>query len=174
MNDNGLSMKATLAGLVLAVFAAGCSDAMTPDDYANAWNNSVSDYRKIDKNPDDAAADPQGVADGSQETRMRAADNISNEIRAVADSIKDLKAPAQFAELQQETYLFYRGQADDYSGYSEAIGSGDANKATDAAQRINDFVGEHEQTVSKVINGLGTDSTRFRSSWDQVMKDVGS
>ena len=143
---------------------------MSPDDYGHAWRQAVADYKKIDKDPSDPAAAPNGNGDYSIESRTAAATYISQQIRDIATSMKDLKAPPQFAELQDETYIFFRGQADDYQGYAQALGTGDADKIYAAGNGINDFVNEHAQTISSLIDKLGNDSSRFRPTWLGVLK----
>jgi hypothetical protein len=162
-----------VASLVLfGLLASGCSDNMSPADYSHVWRDAVVQYRKIDKNPDDPAATPDGNGDGSVQAHMQAASNISAKIRDIATSLKDLKAPEQYQELQEETYLFYRGQADDYSAYSEALGAGDPDKIATAVDRLNNFAGENQQKISQIIKGIGGDPTRFKNSWDSVLKDM--
>jgi hypothetical protein len=153
-----------LAACILCAGLAGCSDNLSPDDYSHLWRDAAEKYRAIDKNPDNAGAD--------QQSEINSASNISTQIRAIANSMQDLKAPTDFQELQDETYLFYRGQADDYSGYSQALASGDTNKIATTATTINNFVGEHEQKITQIIGKLGGKPDMFQQSWNSVLKDV--
>jgi hypothetical protein len=157
---------------VLAVMLIGCSDAMSMEDYSHVWREAVLKYRQVDKNPDDPAATPDGTGDGSVQAHMQAASNISSKIRDISTSLKDLKVPANCQELQDETYLFYRGQADDYSGYSEALGTGDSDKIATAVNRLNNFAGEHQQKIAQIIQRIGGDPTTFKNSWDSVLTDL--
>jgi len=158
------------AFLVALLLILGCSDAMSPDDYGHAWRQAVADYKKIDKDPNDPPATPDGNGDGTVQSQMAAASYISKQIRDISTSMNDLKAPPQFAVLQDETYIFFRGQADDYQGYAQALGTGNDDKIQAAANGINDFVNEHAQTISSVIDKLGNDSSRFRPAWLGVLK----
>lgn len=167
--DNKVVSRLLLALSILA--ALGCSDAMSPDDYSHAWRQSVADYKKIDKDPNDPAANPDGNSDGSIQSRSAAASYISQQIRDIATSIKDLKAPPQYARLQDETYIFYRGQADEYQGYAQALGTGNPDKIDAAGNGINNFVDEHVQTITGVIDKLGNDSSRFRPAWVGILKN---
>ena len=164
-------MKLTLLLAFASLVVIACSDAMSPDDYSHTWRDAVLQYRKIDKNPDDPAADPSG-GDGSLQSKQAAASSISSQIRAIAISLKDLKAPPQYAQLQDETYIFYNGQADEYMGYSQALETGNGDKIATAVDRLNNFVTEHQQTISDVINKIGGDPTTFRNSWSAVLKDL--
>lgn len=160
------------AVLAVCILVAACSDAMSPADYSHAWREAVVQYRSIDKNPDDPAATPDGNGDGTVEAHMQAAANISSKIRDIANSIKDLKAPDRYQQLQDETYIFFRGQADEYSGYAEALDTGDDYKIANAVDRLNSFVTEHQQTIGKIIDRLGGDPTTFKNSWNAVLKDL--
>ncbi len=142
---------------------------MSPDDYSHAWRQAISDYKKVDKDPGDPAASPDGNGDGTVETRANASTYISRQIKDIATSIRDLKAPPQFARLQDETYIFLRGQADGYQGYAQALGTGDPDKVATAGDGINNFANEHVQTITTIIDKLGNDSSRFRPTWNGVL-----
>lgn len=164
-------MLIPIAALSLLAIA-GCSDSMSPKDYSHAWREAVVKYRDINKNPGDPNATPDGGGDGSATSQRQAAEYIATQMREIATSIKDLKAPAQFQQLQDETYIFYRGQADAYTGYSQALDTGDGYKINTAVDRLNDFAGEHQKTISKIIEGLGSNGDLFRASWQGVAKDL--
>ena len=160
-----------ITALALLLFLLGCSDAMSDKDYSHIWRQAVNDYRALAKNPEDPRADPMDNSDGTAEAHMRAASAISMELRKIADRFKDLKVAEDLKQLNEETYLFYRGQADAYSGYTEAIGSGDGNKIATAVDRLNNFAGERQQLVAGIIEKLGTKASMFRDPWKSVLVD---
>ena len=160
-----------LAIVLLAFWCWGCGDYMSPDDYSHAWRLSVKQYRDIDKDPSDPAAIQSGNGDGSAEAQSQAAGYISQQIRTVADSIKDLKPPPEFSLLQEETYLFYRGVSDRYSGLSEAMGTNDAYKMGRAVDGLNTYADDEEKKINSIIKGLGKNAYMFQPQWQGVMKD---
>jgi hypothetical protein len=170
----GAYRRRFLPAALCLFFLLGCSDSMTDEAYSHAWRAAVLEYRKINKNPGDPAADLEGDGDGSNESQSRAAASIAAKIRVVADSIKDLKAPSQFRVLHDETYLFYRGQADGYAGIVSSFGSRDENRVVEAVDRVNNFTIEHQATVGKLIDGLGQKARHFHDSCLDVMKDIKS
>jgi len=143
---------------------------MSDKDYSHAWRQAVLQYRQIDKNPDDW----MGTDSSSQEARAQAVSEISRQLREIANSMKDLKPPADCQELQEQTYLFYRGLSDRYNGYSEALGTGDQDKISSAANGINDFVSDYQYTISRTIKKLNDKGNLFRSSWDDLSKPLAS
>jgi len=90
------------------------------------------------------------------------AQEIARQIREIGISIHDLKEPEQFKTLQEETYIFYRGQADAYQGYAEALGTADPNKIATTADGINSFAGGQQQKIMKIIEGLGVAAMRSK------------
>ena len=169
---SGLNRGIEILALLLVVFMAGCSDSMSAEDYSHAFREAVNKYRAINKNPDDPAATPEGNGDGSVQARMQAAVYIGSQMRDIATSIKDLKPPERFKNLHDETYLFYRGQGDEYSGYAEALQTGNPDRIATAVDRLNSFAGEHEQIVSHIIDKLNQDPKMFKNSWNSVLKDL--
>jgi hypothetical protein len=145
-------------------FLLGCSDSMSPDAYGHLWREEVAKYRALDKNPDDGS--------GDREAEAGKASQIARQIRALADEMHDWKAPEQFAELQDETYIFYRGQSDSYNGYAEALGNSDSDKVASAAAGINNFAGEHQQKIANLISHLRSGSDQFQATWAQVLADA--
>ena len=104
-------------------------------------------------------------------TLSQAAQSISEQMRAIGKRIYDLKAPSQYEVLQQDTYLFYRGQADDYLGYANAFGDGDQTKIGNAADEINSFAADEQHKIDGDITDLGRDADLFRDAWADVLKD---
>ena len=154
--------------LALILGACACSDSMSPDAYSHTWREAVAKYRAIDKHVsgmvDGDATTPEQLSDQAQE--------IARQIREIGVSIHDLKEPEQFKTLQEETYIFYRGQADAYQGYAEALGTADPNKIATTADGINSFAGGQQQKIMKIIEGLGVSGDAFKTAWAQVLQDA--
>jgi hypothetical protein len=159
-----------LGVLLVLAFLLGCSDFMSEEDYGHAWREAATQYSKIDKNPDDPAATQDGMGDGSIEAKMHAADYISQQIRKIADSIKDLKAPPQFQALQDETYIFYRGQSDHFEGFAQALEGGKDDKIATAVDQLNSFADEHQKSIWRLIQKLGDKASTFTPVWKAAMK----
>lgn len=152
--------------------ALACSDSMSPSDYQHAWRQAVSDYRAIQKDPALAANVGQQGGSGDRNAVSQASFNIAEQIRVIDRRINDLKAPSQYEILQQDTYLFYRGQADAYQGYASALGEGDDAKISSAADMINSYAGEEHQKIEGDIASLGRDADKFSDAWKDAFNDL--
>jgi hypothetical protein len=141
---------------------------MSPSDYQHVWKQTVSDYRNIQKDPSLVASASQSGPDG-QMSVSQASQSISDQIRALYKRIHELKAPDQYQYLQEDTYLFYLGQADDYMGYANALGSGDQTKIDNAADEINQFAGDEHHKIEGDIESLGRDASQFRDTWKDAL-----
>ncbi len=144
---------------------------MSDDDYSHAWRLSVKQYRDINKDPSDPAAIQDGNGNGSVEAQAQAAGYISQQIRKVGDSMRDLKPSPQLSRLQEETYLFYRGISDRYAGYSESLGSNDPDRVSKWINDLNTYADDEETKIDGLIKALGDKAYRFQPSWQGLMKD---
>lgn len=158
-----------LLACVICFTTVACSDNMSPEDYRHVWRQAAIDYRAVVKNPQLVASSAGGGTD--QASLSQASGTISQEIQDIGKRMKDLKAPTQYATLQEDTYLFYRGQADDYMGYAQAIGEGDPDKVSKAADEINGYVAGQQKKIADDLTALGRDARLLSDVWDDVLKD---
>lgn len=142
---------------------------MSPEDYRHIWRQAATDYRAVQKNPELVASSAGGGTD--QASLSQASGTIAQEIQDIGKRMKDLKAPTQYATLQEDTYLFYQGQAEDYIGYAAAIGEGNPDKMSKAGDEINSYVADQHKKIADDIAALGRDASLFSDVWDKVLID---
>ncbi|MEA2552048.1 MAG: hypothetical protein QOJ65_224 [Fimbriimonadaceae bacterium] len=167
-------IRKVLLAFVMASCVLGCSEHMSPQEYSHAWRQAVLDYRAIEKSPETAAAlAASGDPGGSRAAAIGgAAQHISDQIREIAARVKEFNPPPNMQPLQDETYSFYRGQADLFQGYASALGEGDSGKVDAAGDRVNLFVDEHQKKVKDEITNLRNQSDQFQSAWLAVLKPI--
>jgi hypothetical protein len=144
---------------------------MSPSDYRHAWRQAVTDYRAIQKDPSLAASSASAGGADDRQAVSQSAFLISQQIRDIGRRVNELKAPPQYQYLQEDTYLFYLGQADAYLGYSSAITSGDDAKVSLAQDAINNYATQQQQKVEGDLTKLGRDGDQFKDVWKDVFKD---
>lgn len=158
--------KGGLLALV-CLFAAGCGDYMSDDDYSHAWRAEVLKYRALDLSPENEPADP---GETQEAATRRAARHAGDEIRAIASEVHQLEPAPKYADLQEKTYQFYLVQAQDFQVYAADLETGDAARGQAASQRLDETIDRLNKDVIAEIDKLGDGGKPFKSAWQAVFK----
>lgn len=148
----------------------GCNAHMSVEDYSHAWRLTALKYRALNKHPEYT---PTITPDETQAQAVsRGALELGNKLQDLADEIKGLDAPDSMANVQEQTFLFYQGQADDYRIYAAAITSGDQSRVQEAEDALGNYLDEHQKSVMAEIAKLGGLSNQFAQPWTDIFKDL--